>query len=130
MSIDYYSCEHCGDTFPDCGSYISCGNCGTMWCSDECADADGYKIEYCELEIELDECGFRKYEDCEEQKRCLKFNTVKDDEWIDCSDCQNYHPESCKYCRHEDYSDDILLNKAMELLKCDRQFLIDKVNNK
>jgi len=32
MSVDYYSCEHCGDTFCDCGDYISCDNCEGEYC--------------------------------------------------------------------------------------------------
>lgn len=24
MGVDFYACEHCGDTFPDCGTYIHC----------------------------------------------------------------------------------------------------------
>ena len=42
MSIDYYSCNYCGDTFNDCGYYVTC-DCGNSWCSDECAKKDGYR---------------------------------------------------------------------------------------
>ena len=46
MGIDYYSCEHCGESFPDCGEYVSCNDdCGMMWCDDECAKEDGYRTE-------------------------------------------------------------------------------------
>lgn len=24
MGVDYYACDHCGETFPDCGTYIHC----------------------------------------------------------------------------------------------------------
>lgn len=24
MGVDYYACEHCGETFPDCGEYMRC----------------------------------------------------------------------------------------------------------
>ncbi len=37
MGIDYYPCEHCGDTFCDCGDYISCKNCKREYCVD-CED--------------------------------------------------------------------------------------------
>ena len=40
MSIDYYSCNNCGETFPDCGDYVSCEGCGTKWCCDECAEEE------------------------------------------------------------------------------------------
>ena len=26
MGVDYYSCDNCGETFPDCGIYIHCEN--------------------------------------------------------------------------------------------------------
>lgn len=42
MGVDFYSCHHCEKTFADCGYYINCGNyCGRVWCSDECAEAEG-----------------------------------------------------------------------------------------
>ena len=44
MGIDYYSCTHCGETFNDCGYFISC-DCGNIWCSDECAKKDKYKVK-------------------------------------------------------------------------------------
>lgn len=46
----------------------------------------------------------------------------------DCGDCEYYEPESCKYCRHEDYEDDILLDKALGLLNMSRDDLVDKIN--
>lgn len=43
MGVDWYPCEHCGETFPDCGSYVYCNDdCYKRWCSDECAEADGF----------------------------------------------------------------------------------------
>ena len=27
MGVDFYSCHYCEETFPDCGSYVSC-ECG------------------------------------------------------------------------------------------------------
>jgi len=41
MGIDYYPCKNCDETFSDCGYYVGCNyNCGRLWCSDECAEAD------------------------------------------------------------------------------------------
>ncbi len=37
MGVDWYPCSDCGETFPDCGSYVSCGSCGSMF-HDQCAD--------------------------------------------------------------------------------------------
>lgn len=41
MGIDWFACNYCGDTFPDCGDWFICDECGTDWCSEECAKADG-----------------------------------------------------------------------------------------
>jgi hypothetical protein len=41
MGVDYYTCNHCDETFPDCGPMIWCA-CGNKWDYDECAAADGY----------------------------------------------------------------------------------------
>jgi uncharacterized C2H2 Zn-finger protein len=38
MGVDYYTCPHCGDTFPDCGHYGYCSNCENMYCGD-CYDS-------------------------------------------------------------------------------------------
>jgi hypothetical protein len=36
MSVDFYVCDNpaCGETFPDCGPYFSCGDCGSRLCKD------------------------------------------------------------------------------------------------
>lgn len=44
MGIDWYSCNKCGETFPDCGDYVGC-ECGEHWCSEECASEHGYRRE-------------------------------------------------------------------------------------
>jgi hypothetical protein len=44
MGVDFLACETCGDTFPDCGDYVSC-ECGRRWCSDSCAESDGFREE-------------------------------------------------------------------------------------
>jgi DNA-directed RNA polymerase subunit RPC12/RpoP len=33
MGVDFYVCQSCGDTFPDCGPYWSCEECGNHICS-------------------------------------------------------------------------------------------------
>ena len=35
MGVDFYACENCGHTFPDCGDYFSC-ECGATFCCNEC----------------------------------------------------------------------------------------------
>ena len=63
MGVDWYACEKCGETFPDCGDFVRC-ECGVKWCSDECAEEDGYKYTYDEEEnIEERSCKFCREED-------------------------------------------------------------------
>lgn len=44
MGVDFYACNYCGETFPDCGDFTMC-ECGTRWCCDGCAEAEGYQRE-------------------------------------------------------------------------------------
>lgn len=30
MGVDFYACHICGETFADCGDYITCGNCDNL----------------------------------------------------------------------------------------------------
>lgn len=48
----------------------------------------------------------------------------------DCCDCESYVPDSCKYCREEDFNDDVLLEYALDLLGINREELIEKYKNK
>lgn len=120
MGVDFLVCKRCGNTFPDCGDYVNCEDCGTDWCCDECAEDDGYIREYCKL----GKC----VEGGSNDEECKFANENK--EWGKCTECENYVPTSCKYCRCEDYEDSYLLEVAMKLLKCDRQYLIDTINSK
>lgn len=116
MSVDYYVCNYCGETFSDCGSYVSCEECCTRWCSDECAELDGYIAGHCK---KYDVYG---YSDLDDERR------VRDCEYSYCSACPEYVSGSCKYCRNEDYDDLTLLNKALELLHMKREELVEVVN--
>ena len=44
MGVEFLACKNCGDTFPDCGNFVGC-ECGEHWCSERCAEADGYQYE-------------------------------------------------------------------------------------
>jgi hypothetical protein len=44
VGVDWYPCNSCGETFPDAGYYVSC-ECGENWCSDDCAEGEGYRKE-------------------------------------------------------------------------------------
>lgn len=118
MSVDFLVCKNCGDTFCDCGEYVSC-ECGTNWCSDECAEADGYRKERCKLDCSQDD---------EEMDDCIKKEEYNKSGYVSCWDCENYIESSCNFCRNEDYDDITLLNKALELLGISRENLINKIN--
>lgn len=49
MGVDFYACNNCGETFPDCGSYFHC-DCGATFCSSECGKHE-YK-EYSDDDID------------------------------------------------------------------------------
>jgi hypothetical protein len=121
MSVDWYSCKKCGRTFPDCGHYVHC-ECGEHWCSDECAEADGYEREYCKLGCDI----FEQYLEDDSDNKCI--GTKDEDGEINCYGCPNYVEESCKYCRSEDYDDETLLDKALNLLGMSREELINRIN--
>lgn len=117
MSVDFLVCNNCLDTFADCGSYVVCENCGTAWCSYDCAEEDGYMKEHCSKHPDLDN---RELMEHYREHHC---------DFDDCTECEHYNPESCKYCRKEDYEDGVLLDKALELLKMSREELVSIINS-
>jgi hypothetical protein len=86
MSVDFLVCNNCGGTFCDCWEYTSCESCGKHWCSDECAEENGFRIEV---------------------------------------DNEEEYSTSCKYCREEDFEDDVLLEYALEKLELSRKQLLE-----
>ena len=76
MSVDFYACDNCGKTFPDCGRYYTCNcDCGRHWCSLECAEEEGYEIGEDKDEEDNTTCSFcrnESFEDCELLKFLLK----------------------------------------------------------
>jgi hypothetical protein len=103
MSVDWFDCDVCRESICDCEDYVSC-DCGRNWCSDECAEVDDYKEQHCKLGYDTDD------NECEES----------------CYDCDNNVGRSCKYCREEDYEDEILLNYGLQLLGMNRENLIKR----
>ena len=108
MGVEFYTCDNCGTTFPDCGEYVSC----------ECAEEDGYVREHCKLHPDLDDYDLMY----EYRKKHCKYDS--------CTDCEYYVPDSCKYCRKEDYPDNLLLDYCMELFGVTRDQLVEKYNNR
>lgn len=104
MGVDWLTCRNCGETFPDCGHFVNC-ECGEHWCSEECAETDGFEEEHCKL-------GKSKDDDCDLEISCWR--------------CENNVERSCKYCREEDFSDEVLLTYTLNLLNLSREQLIEK----
>jgi hypothetical protein len=91
MSIDFYSCARCGDSFPDCGDYCHCDECGNVFCSYECAELDA---------VELDEAAPEDESETEEYR---------------------YEPMNCCICRKEVANDYILLETLLRHYKITRE---------
>jgi len=105
MSIEWFDCDVCGENICDCGDYISC-NCGKNWCSDKCAEKDGYEEDHCKLGRDTED-----HEECDEEY---------------CCDCDNFAEASCKYCREDDFEDNELLEYVLDKhLNMSRQELIE-----
>jgi hypothetical protein len=116
MGVDFLVCNYCEETFPDCGYFVRCEGCGTEWCSNECAEKDGYKAEHCTKYPELD--NYDLMDDYRAEHCNYKY----------CYDCEYYAPDSCNYCRGEDYANETLLSKALELLNMTREDLVNVIN--
>ena len=100
MSVDFFDCDVCGESVCECGDYVSC-DCGKQWCSDECAEEDGFKREGCKL-------GYEDNDECEKE----------------CWNCENQTEKSCKYCREDDFEDSELLEYALDCLGVNRELLL------
>jgi hypothetical protein len=69
MGVDFFPCDHCGESICDCGSYYYCNDdCGRRWCDKRCAEGDGYKNEDYEDtdDPDLKTCRFCRNEDVED----------------------------------------------------------------
>lgn len=66
MGVDFYICHYCQETFPDCGSYTHCGNCYNHWCSDECAEKEGWILPEDSDDYEDSTCSFCRREAVED----------------------------------------------------------------
>lgn len=99
MGVDFYSCNKCGEVYADCGYYVTCeedvGGCGRSWCSDKCANDDGYVECSCKLGKDLDDREAYCEDGCEKYK----------DKYDSCSsvDCEHFIEASCNHCRNEDF---------------------------
>lgn len=98
MGVDFLVCSACGETFPDCGSFVTCnedfGGCGKRFCSEECA----------------------QYQrgDAEEDGDYEAFEEASAEE-------QEATKSSCIDCRGENPSDGNLLHFLLELTDMSRK---------
>lgn len=97
--------------FPDCSDYVYC-DCGNDWCSDECAEEDGFTDVHC-----------KKYNVYGEENT-YEAKEDNDCEATYCDDCENYVERSCKYCRGEDFDDSELLRYTLNRLGMTREYII------
>lgn len=70
MGIDYYSCSNCEETYSDARYDVLC-ECGHRWCSDFCAEQDGFDIPEYEGRYEDHDnrtCKFCRGEDFEDHQ--------------------------------------------------------------
>ena len=63
MSVDFYPCHYCGETFCDVGDYESC-DCGLRWCCMDCAKSDGYR----EGKGRFSSCGYCRNQKAEDRE--------------------------------------------------------------
>lgn len=66
MGVDFYVYKNCGDTFPDCGDFVSC-ECGEHWCCYDCAEADGFEIDENDEE-DTKSCNYCRQEDFDDSE--------------------------------------------------------------
>lgn len=90
MGVEFIACNNCGETFPDCGDYVSC-ECGNCWCDNECAKLEGFRYEEdgfvprgskWSQETSCDFCRQEDYEDYELLAYALKKLGVSREELI------------------------------------------------
>jgi len=80
MGVDFYTCEYCGEAFPDCGEYVHCDECWRHWCCEECAEKDGavYKEDG-----DVESCKYCRCEDVDDYVLVAfmlrYFNTTRED---------------------------------------------------
>ena len=126
MSVDYNVCNYCGDIFWEGNGNPTCneegGGCSKVWCSAECAKADGHIKEYCKLGRKV----VQGYPESEEYKCDL---ALKSNGYLSCEECNNYVAESCSYCRNEAFEDSELLEYALKMLDISKSDLIQAVQD-
>lgn len=83
---------------------------------------DFYACDYCEETF----CDCGEYVVCDCGNRWCGENCASEEGYIEEDD--NFNGESsCNYCRKEDFSNDDLLEKALDLLNISREELVNKM---
>lgn len=63
MGVEFFPCDHCGESICDCGSYERC-SCGRKWCDEKCAKKAGYNSD--DEDEEGGTCSFCRMEQAED----------------------------------------------------------------
>jgi hypothetical protein len=64
MGVDFFPCDHCGESICGCGNYVRCNDeCHRRWCDKHCAGADGYRRYGDDDEDDGPSCDFCRRED-------------------------------------------------------------------
>ena len=68
MSVDFFDCRVCGQSVCECGHFVCC-DCGEKWCSEECAESEGYNDTTYEKDNihHYGSCNFCRNEDHEDR---------------------------------------------------------------
>ncbi len=80
MSVDFFPCDHCGESICDCGPYVHC-ECGRKWCERSCSDKEGFR--YKDENENKSSCAFCRNEAAEDSDLLAfmlkKFKTSRDE---------------------------------------------------
>ncbi len=99
MGVDFYTCDHCAATFPDCGPYARCESCNQKLCP------------RCMREFAVDN---------------PMADVANDPDYQPESDDDDCEYDQCPFCANLVVSDDSLLEFALEQLCVSKEVLIER----
>jgi len=114
MSVDYYGCDHCGQS--RYSEFVKwCDNCNRMICT-KCVINDDVKSEYAHsYQVRYDGTA-EQHESYGIKEGDYNISDIIDDTGID--------PKYCPYCSGDAYTDNDLLSLALHLLGISKDRII------